>query len=253
MLETYTRAFAAYMRSGIVGALSDYCDPCADPVRLQVYRNGFLKACTDALRASYPAVEHIVGEDSFATLARPFIETKPPRTASLVGYGSDFPTFLAQSAEVHGLPYLASFATLDWAWLEVYFAEDPPVSPDVPEGLDAGDDPARILERRGGLASWARLVALDYGALDIWMRIRDDELDRRTKIAAEPEHILVWRNGMEIHHRSLPPAEYAFLADLAAGWPCGDAATSALEADVEFDLANAFATLLHHQIVVFRD
>lgn len=253
MLDTYTRAFAAYMRSGTVGALSDYCGPGADPVRLRVYRNGFLKACTDALRASYPAVEHIVGEDSFAALARPFIEADPPRTASLVGYGSDFPAFLAQSAEVHGLPYLASFASLDWAWLEVYFAEDPPVSPDVPEGPGAGDDPVRILERRGGLAPWARLVALDYGALDMWMRIRDDDLDRRTEIAAGPEHVLIWRIGMEIRHRSLPPAEHAFLAAIAAGRPCGDAAASALEADAEFDLADAFATLLHHRIVVFRD
>ena len=251
MLDTYTRAFAAYMRTGTVGALSDYCGPGADPVRLRVYRNGFLKACADALRASYPAVEQIVGEDSFAALARPFVEANPPRTASLIGYGSGFPDFLAQSAEVHGLPYLAAFASLDRAWLELYFAEDPPASPDIPE--DLGADPAHMLERRGGLAPWAQLVALDYRAFDIWVRIRDGNLDRETEIALTPQHVLVWRIGMEIRHRSLQPAEHAFLAGIAAGRPCGDAAASALESDTEFDLAGAFATLLHHQIVTFRD
>ena len=253
MLEAYTRAFAAYMRSGTVGALSDYCDPGADPVRLRVYRNGFLKACADALRASYPAVEHIVGEESFAALARPFVEAEPPRAASLVGYGGGFPDFLARSAEIHGLPYLASFARLDRAWSGVYFSEDPPASADVPGDLGAGDDPARILEQRGGLAPWARLVALDYRALDAWARIRDGRLDRRTEIAEAAEHVLLWRAGMEIRHRSLPPAEHVFLAGIAAGRPCGEAAASALEADAEFDLADAFATLLHHRIVAFRD
>ena len=253
MLEAYTRAFAAYMRSGTVGALSDYCAPGADPVRLRVYRNGFLKACADALRASYPAVERIVGEESFAALARPFVEADPPRAASLVGYGGDFPDFLARSVEVHGLPYLASFARLDRAWSEVYFSEDPPASRDVAEELATGEDPAHILERRGGLAPWARLAALDYRAFDLWARIRDGGLDRRTGIAEAAEHVLVWRVGMEIRHRSLAAAEHAFLAGIAAGRPCGEAATSALEADPEFDLAGAFATLLHHHVVAFRD
>lgn len=253
MLEAYTRAFAAYMRSGTVGALSDHCGPGADPVRLRVYRNGFLKACVDALRASYPAVEHVVGEDSFAALARPFVEADPPRAASLVGYGERFPDFLAQSREVHGLPYLAAFARLDRAWLEVYFSEDPPVSPDVLEGLGTDDDPARILERRGGLAPWARLAELEYRAFDLWVQIRDGELDRRTEIAETVEHVLVWRVGMDIRHRSLPPAERAFLAGIAAGRPCGAAAASALEVDADFDLAGTFATLLHQHILVFRD
>ena len=124
MLDEYASAFARYLRTGTVGALSGFCAGDADLARLRVYRNGFLKACIDALRANYPSVEGVTGEERFAALARPFVEANPPGAASLVEYGEDFPRHVRDTREVHGLDWLASLAALDRAWTEVCFAED---------------------------------------------------------------------------------------------------------------------------------
>ena len=50
MLDAYADAFSRYLRTGTVGALSGFCAEGDDLGRLRVYRNGFLKACIDALR-----------------------------------------------------------------------------------------------------------------------------------------------------------------------------------------------------------
>ena len=140
MLEEYTGAFSRYLRTGTVGALSGYLAENADPARLRVYRNGFLKACIEALRASYPSVERLVGEERFPALARPYVDAHPPRTASLLEYGESFPKFIEDTSDTHRLAYLAAFAVLDRAWSEVFFAEDAEV-PAAAEGtaLSGGD------------------------------------------------------------------------------------------------------------------
>ena len=144
MLDEYTAAFARYLRTGAVGALSGFCAGDADLSRLRVYRNGFLKACIEALRASYPSVERLVGEERFPALARPYVEAHPPRAAGLVEYGEDFPRFIEDARDTHRLDWLASFAALDRAWSEVCFAEDPDPGGDaagiVPAGVIPGDD-----------------------------------------------------------------------------------------------------------------
>ena len=124
MLEAYTSAFAGFLRTGRVGPLAGFCAGDADLSRLRVYRNGFLRTCIEALRANYPSVERLVGEERFPALARSYVEAHPPGTASLVEYGEGFPQHVRDTRDVHGLDWLVSFAALDRAWTEVYFAED---------------------------------------------------------------------------------------------------------------------------------
>ena len=254
MLDEYTGAFARYLRTGTVGALSDYCGENADLVRLRVYRNGFLKACIEALRASYPTVERLVGEERFTALARPYVEAHPPRVASLVEYGEDFPRFVEDACATHRLDYLASFATLDRAWSEVYFSEDDRVAaapPDLGAGGVPGDAEA-LLNLRARLAPWVRLTSLPYRVLHAWIRLRQGALGQRTEVRQAPQHILLWRNGADVLHRDLACPEQAFIAGVAAGRPCGEAAGAALDIDPEFNLVEIFASLLHHHMLAFE-
>ena len=318
MLDEYTGAFARYLRTGTVGALSSFCPEGADLARLRVYRNGFLKACIDALRANYPSVEQVTGEERFAVLARPYVEANPPGTAGLVEYGEGFPQHVRATRNAHGLDWLASFAALDRAWTEVYFAEDdrievdtgqnpgiqrcihaqsggvePPLSrgergehqrsghptsdllrtkrrPTVkqddqslevePSGRDSGtfrgsgvpsDDAEVILNLRGRLSPRVRLVSLDHCVLDAWRRLREGEPGPRVEIRHAPQQVLVWRNGAEMLYRDLAVPEHAFIAGVAAGRTCAEAAGTALDLDAEFDLVATFASLLHHRILSF--
>ena len=319
MLDEYASAFARYLRTGTVGALSGFCAEDADVARLRVYRNGFLKACIDALRANYTSVEHVTGEERFAALARPFVEANPPGTASLVEYGEDFPRHVRDTRDVHGLDWLASFAALDRAWTEVCFAEDddieaaphlgdsgvlpgsggwsaanaqpvprlgrPNASAPADDGLDdarapsdsnglsaaaersvsdsagsatpasaggVSNDAETLMTLRGRLSPRVRLVSLDYRVLDAWSRLREGEPGPRVEIRHAPQQVLVWRSGAETLYRDLAVPEHAFIAGVAAGRTCGEAAGAALDVDSEFDLVTAFASLLHHRMLTFE-
>ena len=282
-LDAYTGAFARYLLTGTVGALADFCAEGADVARLRVYRNGFLRACIEALRANYPSVERLVGEERFPLLARPWVEAHPPGSAgpfhavrgtgpqplsrrergltarqrelplpgaaSLVEYGESFAQYMDDMRDTHGLDWLTSFAALDRAWTEVYFAED---DADPAPAADGLDDAEALMSLRGRLSPRVRLVSLDFRVLDAWSRLREGGLGRRTEIRRMPQNVLVWRNGAEVLYRDLAPPEHAFIAGVAAGRSCGDAAGAALGIDAEFDLAAAFASLLHHDMLTFE-
>lgn len=250
MLEEFTRAFAGYLRTGTVGPLSDFCTEGADLTRLGVYRNGFLRACIEALRANYPSVDRLVGEARFPALARPYVEARPPRTASLAEYGKDFEQYIRDARETHDLDYLASFAALDRAWTEVHFAQDAPGEP-APRGSVSNDADA-LMNLRGRLSPWVRLVSVDYCMLHVWSQVRQDVFGQRVEIQPGPQQVLIWRSGAETLYRDLMLAEYAFIAAVAAGQTCGEAAGAALEIDEAFDLVAAFASLLHHQMLSFE-
>ena len=250
MLEAFTNAFSGYLRTGTVGPLSDFCAEGADLSRLRVYRNGFLRACIEALRANYPSVDHLAGETRFPALARPYVEARPPRTASLVEYGKGFAHYIRDAREMHGLDYLASFAALDRAWTEVHFSEDGPREV-APHGGISGDAEA-LMNLCGRLSPRVRLVLVDYRVLDVWSRIRQGVFGQRVEIRPEPQRVLIWRSGTEMLFRDLTLPEHAFIAGVAAGKPCGEAAAAALEIDAEFDLVAAFASLLHHHMLSFE-
>ena len=159
MLDEYTTAFARYLRTGTVGALADFCGEHADLARLRVYRNGFIRACVEALRASYPSVERLVGEERFPALARPYVEAHPPRVANLAGYGAGFPRFIDDARETHRLDSLASFAALDRAWTEVHFAEDRDPGAEAAGTLLAGVAPGNARDDAGTHESSGRRLA----------------------------------------------------------------------------------------------
>ena len=204
------------------------------------------------MRASYPSVERLVGEERFPALARPYVDVHPPRTASLVEYGERFAEFIEDTRDTHRLAYLAAFARLDRAWSEVFFAEDA----QTPAGGLPADgfpgDPGTVMNLRGRLSPRARMVSLDHRVLDAWSELRREGLGRRTEIRPEPQQVLIWRDAGQVLHRDLARPEHRFLACVAAGRSCGDAAGEAFRIDPEFDLAGTFASLLHHRIVAFE-
>ena len=296
MLDEYTAAFARYLRTGTVGALSGFCAGDADLSRLRVYRNGFLRACIEALRASYPSVERIVGEERFPALARPYVEANPPRAASLVEYGEDFPRFIEDARDTHRLGYLASFAILDRAWSEACFAEDADPGAAVAGSLHAADagvhedsgrrpapagrpapepdgrgppgtsgtpaipgpavelpaDAEALMNLRGRLSPWVRMVSLEYRALHAWSELRQGGLGQRTEVRRRPQQVLLWRGDAGMLYRDLTPPEHSFFARVAAGRSCGEAAGAALDADPTFDPVATFASLLHYRMLAFE-
>ena len=253
MLDAYYDAFSHYLRSGDSRALADYCHGDAELAFLAVYRNGYLKACSDVLRSSFPSVAQLVGETCFTALAHRYVDTHPPPTASLAGYGEHFARLIEELSGVHGLDYLACVAKLDRAWTEAYFAAnahtvDKAHTPHA--DLLAGMTADAMLELRCRLAPCARLVSLQYTVLDAWARLRRGALRMQTQIRRSPQQVLIWRRFGDISFRALGGAEHAFVAGIAAGGTCADAALGAVDLDPHFDVAAGFASLLHERLLV---
>ena len=94
-----------------------------------VYRNTCARGVVEGLRASFPTVDMLVGEEMFTAVALDFRGEQPPAGPVLSDYGREFPAFLAKQPWTSELPYLADVARLDWLWLESFLASDLPPAP----------------------------------------------------------------------------------------------------------------------------
>ncbi len=161
-LCNFQRNFAAALMA------AEPIDNLSWSTQFAVYRNTAARGAVEALRASYPTVDSLLGPDMFTGVALDYRLENPPASPVLSDYGADFADFLARQPWTSELPYVADVARLDRMWLESFLAG----------GADT-------LPRPFGGASQialhpaARFAWLSTPALTIWQAHRDsfDELD----------------------------------------------------------------------------
>lgn len=211
----------------------------AAPKRFAVYRNNVTTSLVDALAATFPAVEKLVGDGFFKQMARVFIAQSPPQSPLLAEYGRDFARFLDGFEPVKGLPFLADVALLDRAWLDAYHGLDAP--PLMPEALAKLDQEA-LVGARFILHPAVRLVVSDFPVFDIWQAARSGQ----AAAGIDPElhqAALVTRPDIDVQVYGLSHGGGVFVAALTAGQTLGDAAELAL-ADDDFDLGAMLGVLI---------
>src|SRR5262245_50634113 len=69
----------------------------------------------DLLAARFPVTRRLVGEESFHAMARRFVRSDPPRSATLNRYGDRFPRFLRSRGKAASIEYVADMAELELA------------------------------------------------------------------------------------------------------------------------------------------
>lgn len=193
-LANFQKEFAA-------AVLTD--EPPAQPFRslaFAVYRNTSARGVVEALRASYPTVDAMLGEEMFTEVALDFRRDTPPTGPVLSDYGAGFPAYLARQPWTSELPYLADVARLDWLWLESFLAGD------AGRMHNAPGSQSRVL-----LHPAARFARLATPAMTIWQAHRDpngfDELEPEWR----EEQALFTRPGLEVRAHSIDPACYCLL------------------------------------------
>ena len=173
-----------------------------------VYRNTCARGAVDGLRASYPTVDMLVGEEMFTQVALDYRQEAPPSIPILSDYGGSFPAFLARQPWSCELPYLGDVARLDWLWLESLLAPDAPV---MPRSVGSGSLIA--------LHPATRFAWLATPALTIWQAHRDPcgiiELDPDW---AE-EGALFTRPGLSVRVEAISPVIHYLLAACARPMP----------------------------------
>ncbi len=208
--------------------------------RFGVHRNNVFASLTGALRARYPVIERLVGEEFFQAAAGLFIVAHPPSTPVLIEYGGGFCAFLENFEPARGLPYLADVARLEWLRHAAYHAADY-------EPLTAQRLAFVPPEEAGGLTfdlhPSAGLIASAYPILSIWETNTFDAEVRAIGPAFPGEAALVIRPELEPAILRLDQGEYAFAAALEQGATLGDAAAKA-GAHPGFSLTQTLAKLI---------
>lgn len=184
--------------------------------RFDVYRNNVAVSLTEALRAAFPAVEKLVGDDFFQAMSGLYLRSHPPTSPLMMYYGEQMPAFLAQFPPVAHLPYLPDVAAIELALRRAYHGADSvPFTGDDLAACDAAD----LATLRFSAAPTAALIDSRYPAASIW---------RANTIGGEPgsgaETALITRPEFDPKVDILSPLEAATAKALLTGKTLAEAA-----------------------------
>ena len=214
--------------------------------RLAIHHRHYHASLVSALLDRFPATVWLVGTTSVAEAARRFVENRPPTRPCIAEYGEDFPAFLSAERGAATLPYLRSFATLEWHLSRLSLAVTQPA---LSQGDLSSLDP-------GTLADVS--VTMQPGVHYVHAHWNIDTLIRLYLTASAPDQFTLERGDAWIELRGargdlrinrLNRASYTFRSALSAGQPLGDAAVSALDLDTTFDAGRALVTLITDGLV----
>lgn len=197
---------------------------------LQAYQANGAALAERALAAAYPVLVRLIGDESFAPLARHFWLQQPPQRGDLAQWGAALADFLDAAPQLAGEPFLGDVARIEWALHRVATAKDAASAPQSFALLESGDPEQTTLSLSPGvtmLASAYPVVSIvNAHLLDAPTLAQAAELLR----AGVAEHALVWRHGFKPRVRASSAAEHALLSALQVGLPLESALTAALAA-----------------------
>jgi len=241
MLRDLQAAFGAAVTGGdAAGILALTGRDARTEARLAIHRGNFQISLVNVLAATFPAVRRSVDAALFERAAAAFADACPPRRPELLGWGGEFPDFLARAAALTDRPWLADLARLDWARNEAIFAAD--ATPLAPADL-AAVPAERYKALRLDLLPSARLVASVFPVATLWDAAMAEPAGGAAA-DAPGEGVLVLRPARIVRQRTVSAGDRALLAALADGRPLAAAAEAAFTAEPDFDLMAALAAHL---------
>jgi hypothetical protein len=191
----------------------------ADARRFAIYRNNIAVSLIAAIEARYPVTQRLVGDAFFRAMARAFVAGAKPRSAIILGYGADFPDFIADFEPARDLAYLADVARVENAWVEAYHSAE--AEPLTAAAL-ASVDPTTFGDLRFAFHPAARLLRSNQPAASIWAG-HQGEGEAKAPADWRGEDILVTRPDADVRVRILPAGGYFFAQALQSGASLGEA------------------------------
>jgi hypothetical protein len=82
---------------------------------LKAYQSNGHALAERALLSTFPVLAQLLGDASFAAMARVFWHQHPPAKGDLAQWGSDLSNFVKTSEQLANEPYLGDVAALEWA------------------------------------------------------------------------------------------------------------------------------------------
>ncbi len=197
----------------------------------QVYQANGHAMAQAGLDTAFPVLRQLLGDDSFAQLARAHWYACPPQRGDIAQWGDALPAFLEGSVQLADEPYLADVARVEWALHVAGNAADREADPPS-LALLAQADPAALglvlapgcmcLDSRWPVASIVNAHLASQPSIE--------EAGERLR-AGQGEVALVWREGLQPRVRGTLPGEPALLEAVLAGASLGTALDTAGDLD----------------------
>ena len=182
------------------------------PARLEIYARGYVLRLLECLRAEFPILLALVGDQVFEMFASSYVWSRPSRSPSLYGLGAGFADYLqstrpdagATPGAIEAIP--ANLARLERARAEVYRAR----------GLEgdhahhAGDAVTLMISGASlRLPETVRLLSLEFDFTGAIEAVRRG--DKPPVPAAKPTRYAIARSRYRVSVHVLKPWQFAFL------------------------------------------
>ena len=195
---------------------------------LDAYRANAGAVAERALAAAFPTLQQLVGDESFAQLARAFWHRHPPLCGDLARYGDALPGWIADDPQLAEEPYLADVASVDWAVHAIEHAADVSAPPAGLRLLGELEPSQLVLRLRPGLAC----IVSRWPVVTIWHAHRSPEPDRFAPVrqalaVCVAENALVARPQWRASVATIDEPGARFIAALARALPLADALDAA--------------------------
>jgi hypothetical protein len=212
--------------------------------RVGIYASMYRARLADVLRADYPKLAAVLGDEGFTALVADFLAASPPRDHSLRDLGAPLGAFVAQHGSAAGRPWLADLAALEWARADVFDRAD--VAALTLDDLRTvpPDDFAALPLRAVPASAWLDVRA---DVDELWRAIEEGAAPAPP--SPGPRRLVIWRREVDVLHRSVGDAEADVIGLLAAGTTMGalcerlgEGRTALAAARLAFELVGRWVT-----------
>lgn len=219
-----------------------------------IYVRGYRRRLAEALRANYPLLHRVLGDEGFEELAHAFVAASPSTDRSIRWFGAALEKYLDDHPAALPHPALRDLVRMEWAISLAFDAADetPVTEQDVARTV-----PHRWHRLRFALHPSVRLLDLDWKIEPLWQAMKAEEAAQMQEPERGSHGLVVWRQDLEARWRSVDSQELHLLGLLDAGNSFGDlCAHLAGHAEVN-SAAELAAGLLRrwigHELLVERD
>lgn len=192
-----------------------------------------------ALQAAYPVIRQLLGDESFADLARALWHAYPPQHGDVGRWGENLATFIGASEQLAAEPYLADVARAEWCMHQISTAASVLSNPasltllttEDPTSVTLAIAPgSRVLRSAWPVASILNAHLAGEPAFDVVAVQLRNQL---------PQDLVVWRSGFRPQVREALAGEYEVIDALSQGTPLAQALehAPALDFSVWFPMA----------------
>ena len=253
MTAAYQHEFAAALRDPARPALGSLRGATLPDHarRFAVHRNNFVASLVDALAASFPVTQALVGEDFFREMARERVFQQLPRSPVLIDYADGFADFIDDFGPAATVPYLADVARIEALRVRAYHAADVRPLPEMAY-RELAASPQALANTRLSIHPSCHWMRSRHAAHSIWRAHQGPDPARALGAVDidRAEDLLVTRAAFDVAVVALPRGAFEFLEAVRAGLALAAAFHAADAAAAGVDCGELFSLLIRHGLAV---